>query len=66
LGEGAVKRKTFPLPVAFTDYDADVLLLVNALRGIASCGTNCGCCRMHHDIAAEAVERWERWERTHL
>ncbi len=27
-----------------------------ALRGIASCATSCGCCRMHAEIAREAVE----------
>ena len=27
----------------------------NALRGIASCATACACCRMHQEIAAEAL-----------
>lgn len=26
-----------------------------ALHGIASCGTACGCCRMHQQVAAEAL-----------
>lgn len=38
---------------------ADVTPLLNALRGIASCGTACKCCAMHQQIAKEAVERWE-------
>jgi hypothetical protein len=38
----------------------DVTWLLNPLRGIASCATQCGCCRMHQEIAAAAVERWEK------
>jgi hypothetical protein len=33
--------------------------LLNALGGIASCGTSCGCCEMHKRIAQEALEGWE-------
>jgi hypothetical protein len=33
--------------------------LVNALKGIASCGTDCPCCAMHREIAEEALRRWE-------
>jgi hypothetical protein len=33
-----------------------VTILVNALRGIASCGTACKSCQMHAEIAAEALE----------
>jgi hypothetical protein len=32
--------------------------LVNALKGIASCGTDCKCCQLHAEIAAEAVARF--------
>ena len=38
----------------------DVEVLIAALRGIASCGTACGCCRMHNEIATEAVRAWEK------
>ncbi len=35
-------------------------LLLNALEGIASCATNCGCCRMHKEIAEEAIARFTK------
>jgi bacterioferritin-associated ferredoxin len=38
---------------------ADLVIgLVNALKGIASCGTDCGCCQLHKEIAEEALARW--------
>jgi hypothetical protein len=33
-----------------------VTILVNALRGIASCGTACKSCQMLREVAAEALE----------
>lgn len=34
-------------------------LLLNALRGIASCATRCGCCEMHRRIAEEVLKDYE-------
>jgi hypothetical protein len=34
-------------------------IMINALRGIASCGTDCKCCRMHQEIAQEALEKFD-------
>ncbi len=34
--------------------------LLNALAGIASCATQCECCRMHERIAREALEEFKR------
>jgi hypothetical protein len=39
-----------------------VTILVNALKGIASCGTACKSCQMHAEIAAEALARFEKGE----
>lgn len=35
-------------------------ILTDALRGIASCATECGCCRMHHSIAAAALINYDK------
>jgi hypothetical protein len=35
--------------------DSRLRTLVNALRGIASCATRCGCCEMHNRIANKAL-----------
>jgi hypothetical protein len=34
--------------------------LVNALKGIASCGTDCKCCQLHAEIATEAVAAYNQ------
>jgi hypothetical protein len=36
---------------------------LNALRGIASCATSCGCCEMHQRIARSAVSEIEAAQR---
>lgn len=38
-------------------YERRLDLLLRALSGIASCATQCGCCRLHQEIASEAIVR---------
>lgn len=33
-------------------------ILIDALRGISTCATKCGCCEMHRSIATDALERY--------
>ncbi len=37
-----------------------VYKLLNALSGIASCATQCPCCRAHAESAAKALKQFER------
>ncbi len=37
-----------------------VYRLLNVLSGIASCATQCVCCRMHAESAAKALKQFER------
>jgi len=41
-----------------SDPLAGVETLLNALRGIASCATQCECCAMHRRIAKRALEQF--------
>lgn len=37
-----------------------VYKLINALSGIATCATQCPCCRSHAESAAKALKTFER------
>jgi hypothetical protein len=39
--------------------------LLQVMRGIASCATDCECCRMHQRIAEESVREVEMFPREH-
>jgi hypothetical protein len=39
--------------------------LVNALKGIASCGTDCKCCQLHKEIAEEALTAYNQTVQKH-
>jgi hypothetical protein len=43
---------------------ARIARLERSLGGIASCATQCGCCRMHVQIALEALQEKTREETT--
>jgi hypothetical protein len=46
------------LRAEFEQSHKPVADLVNALKGIASCGTACKCCALHKEIAEEALAKW--------
>jgi hypothetical protein len=50
----------FQMKAEFELAHKPVADLVNALKGIASCGTDCKCCQLHAEIATEAVAAYNQ------